>query len=385
MIQIITIIGARPQFIKASVVSRAIAAHNRTGRKPNINEYILHTGQHYDRNMNDVFFQVLGLKKPEWRLQCGGTTSHAKMLAEMLVGIEKALIARRPDYVLVYGDTNSTLAGALAASQLHIPVLHVEAGLRSYNKRMPEETNRILTDHLSSMLFCPTSQAVRNLVKENMTEGLFNTGDVMYDAALQFGKVATEKSEILATLGLQSKKFRLCTVHRAENTDDPERLTQIILALTAIASPDCPVILPLHPRTKVCLKNFQLYATIATNPSLRLIEPVDYLDMLMLEKNAATILTDSGGVQKEAYFYRTPCITLRDETEWMETVHAGWNQIAGFQTEKIVACMATTPAQSEINDFGDGQAATKIVQAIAGQAPPPTLPPPLSPSPLPPS
>ena len=364
MIQIITIIGARPQFIKAAVVSRAIAAHNQSGRKPKIKEHILHTGQHYDRNMNDVFFQVLGLQMPEWQLQCGGTSSHAKMMAKMLTGIEKALIERRPDYVLVYGDTNSTLAGALTASQLHIPVLHVEAGLRSFNKQMPEEINRILTDHLSSMLFCPTFQAVRNLAKEGITEGIFNAGDVMYDAALTFGKIADEKSEILAALGLQSKKFRLCTVHRAENTNDPERLTQIILALTEIASPDCPVILPLHPRTRVYLNNYHLFETIATNPSLRLIEPVDYLDMIMLEKNAAAILTDSGGVQKEAYFYRTPCITLRDETEWAETVHSGWNQIAGFQTEKLVECLANNPAKNEIKDFGDGHAADKIVRAI---------------------
>jgi UDP-GlcNAc3NAcA epimerase len=187
----------------------------------------------------------------------------------------------------------------------------------------------------------------------------------MYDAALTFGKVAEEKSGIIATLGVQPKKFRLCTVHRAENTDDPERLTQIILALVEIATPDCPVVLPLHPRTKVYLHNYNLNPTIASNPSLRLIEPVDYIDMIMLEKNAATVFTDSGGIQKEAYFYRTPCITLREETEWTETVHAGWNQIAGFQTEKIVECLANTPARSEINEYGDGHAAEKIVNAIA--------------------
>ena len=362
--QIVTIIGARPQFIKAAVVSRAISAHNQSGRLPKIKEHLLHTGQHYDQNMNDVFFQVLGLQKPDWQLHCGGTANHAKMLAEMLTGIEKALIENQPDYVLVYGDTNSTLAGALAASQLHIPVLHVEAGLRSFNKQMPEEINRTLTDHLSSMLFCPTYQSIQNLVKENITEGLFYTGDVMYDAALIFGKVAEKNSAILATLGLQPKKFHLCTVHRAENTNDPERLTQIIFALIEIATHDCPVILPLHPRTKVYLTNYHLNATIVSNPSLRLIEPVDYMDMVMLEKNAATILTDSGGVQKEAYFYRTPCITLRDETEWTETVRAGWNQLAGFRTEKIVECMTNNAAKSEIKDFGDGHAAEKIVNAI---------------------
>jgi len=361
--KIVSIIGARPQFIKAAVVSRAITAHQ-SDKELKIEEYTLHTGQHYDRNMNDVFFQELGLKKPDWQLHCGGIASHAKMLAEMLTGIEKALVECRPDYVLVYGDTNSTLAGALAASQLHIPVLHVEAGLRSFNKQMPEELNRILTDHLSSLLFCPTRQAVRNLAKESMTEKVFYTGDVMYDAALTFGKAAEEKSKIIASLGLQPGKFRLCTVHRAENTDNPERLTQIMLALTEIATPDCPVILPLHPRTKIYLSHYNLDATIASNPALRLIEPIDYLDMIMLEKNAATIFTDSGGVQKEAYFYRTPCITLREETEWTETVEAGWNQIAGFQTENILECLANNPEKSEIDDYGDGHAAEKIVYAI---------------------
>ncbi len=216
--KIVTIIGARPQFIKAAVVSQAIIAHG------NLDEYILHTGQHYNSNMNEVFFRSLGIKTPHWQLKCGGITNHAKMLAQMLTGIEEALIASRPDYVLVYGDTHSTLAGALAASQLHIPVLHVEAGLRSYNKQMPEEINRLLTDHLASMLFCPTQQALRNLAKEGITEGVFFTGDVMYDAALTFGKLAEEKSTLMTTLGLQSKKFLLCTVHRAENTDNPERL-----------------------------------------------------------------------------------------------------------------------------------------------------------------
>ena len=358
--KIVTIIGARPQFIKAAAVSRAITASSE------IKEQILHTGQHYDQNMNEVFFQKMGIKNPDWQLNCGSFSSQAEMLSVMLTGIEKALIESRPDCVLVYGDTNSTLAGALAASQLHIPVLHVEAGLRSFNKQMPEEINRVLTDHLSSQLFCPTAQAIRNLTNEGITKGVFFTGDVMYDTALQFGKVAEEKSKIIATLGLQPKNYLLCTIHRAGNTDNPERLTQIIRALVEIATPDCPVILPLHPRTKGYLIRYNLSETIATNQSLRLIDPVDYLDMAMLEKNAATILTDSGGIQKEAYFYRTPCITLRDETEWTETVDAGWNQLAGYRTEKILECLKNTPAKSEINDYGDGHAAEKIVQAISG-------------------
>ena len=363
--KILTVIGARPQFIKAAVVSRAITAHNQHDNQK-LEEIILHTGQHYDQNMNEVFFQKMGIKNPDWQLHCGSKASHTKMLSVMLTGIEKALIASRPDCVLVYGDTNSTLAGALAASQLHIAVVHVEAGLRSFNKQMPEEINRILTDHLSTLLFCPTKQAIDNLNKEGLTEGVYFTGDVMYDAALLYGKVAEEKSTIIATLGLQPRKFRLCTVHRAGNTDNPEHLTQIILALVEIATPDCPVIFPLHPRTKVYLAHYNLNATIASNPSLCLIDPVDYLDMVMLEKNAATILTDSGGVQKEAYFYRTPCITLRDETEWTETVDAGWNQLAGFRTEKILSCLENTPPKIEIEGYGDGHAAKKIVQLIAG-------------------
>ena len=399
--KIVTIIGARPQFIKAAVVSRAITAHNQTNSKHKLDEKILHTGQHYDQNMNDVFFQNMGIKNPDWQLKCGSMVSNVsngrmgeranertdeqangrtqgrvneklnngsntKMLSEMLIGIEKALIASKPDCVLVYGDTNSTLAGALVASQLHIPVLHVEAGLRSFNKQMPEEINRILTDHLSTRLFCPTSQSILNLTNEGITKGVYFTGDVMYDATQIFGEIAEEKSTIIATLGLQPKNFRLCTVHRAGNTNDPERLTQIIHALIEIATPDCPIILPLHPRTKGYLTHYNLNATIASNPSLRLIDPVDYLDMVMLEKNAATILTDSGGIQKEAYFYRTPCITLRDETEWTETVDAGWNQLAGYRTEKVLQCLKNTPAKYEITDYGDGHASEKIVQAIAG-------------------
>jgi UDP-GlcNAc3NAcA epimerase len=361
--KIVTVIGARPQFIKAAMISRAIEDCN-AGKEHEIREYILHTGQHYDKNMNDVFLNELGIKKPDRQLHCGGLASRNAMLAEMLTGIEQALLEYRPDGVLVYGDTTSTLAGALAASQLHIPVFHVEAGLRSFNRQMPEEINRILTDHLASLLFCPTYQAIRNLAKEGITQGIFNTGDVMYDAALTFGEMAEKESKILPSLGLHPGKFRLCTVHRAENTDNPERLTQIILALLEIATPACPVILPLHPRTKVYIDNYSLGATIASNEALRIINPVNYPDMIMLEKNAETILTDSGGVQKEAYFHRTPCVTLRDETEWLETVEAGWNRIAGFNTEKIIECLGENTERREIKEYGDGRAAEKIVNAI---------------------
>ena len=363
--KIVTVIGARPQFIKAAVVSRAIAAHNEMDRTKPIEEFMLHTGQHYDHNMNEVFLQELGVKKPDWQLHGGGLASSTQMLSAMLTGIEKALVACRPYFTLVYGDTTSTLAGALAASQLHIPVIHVEAGLRSFNKLMPEEINRVLTDHIATLLFCPTYQAVENLAKENIQRGIFYSGDVMYDAALTFGQAAEEKSRILSELGLQPRKFRLCTVHRAENTNHPERLKQIIIALVEMATPACPVVLPLHPRTKGYLETYRLDETITSNKSLRIIDPVAYTDMVALEKNAETILTDSGGIQKEAYFYRTPCITLRDETEWVETVEAGWNQLAGCSAEKILACLGKTPERSEIKEYGDGHAADKIVKAIA--------------------
>jgi len=323
-----------------------------------IEEYILHTGQHYDKNMNEI---MSGMTKPTWQLHCGGIASHSAMMAEMLVGIESALLESFPDYVLVYGDTNSTLAGALAASHLNIPVIHVEAGLRSFNRRMPEEKNRVLTDHLADLLFCPTYKAVENLAREGITEGLFHIGDVMYDAALMFGMIAEEKSQVMARLGLKSKQFSLCTVHRAENTNDPERLQQIIIALRQIARPDYPVVLPLHPRTAIYLNNYHLRAN---NPSLHLIEPVDYQDMVMLEKHARVILTDSGGVQKEAYFHRTPCVTLRDETEWVETVEAGWNQIAGCSAEEIIACHDADLNKHEIKEYGDGHAADKVINAI---------------------
>ena len=360
--KIITIVGARPQFVKAAMVSRAIINRNHNGNTP-IKEDILHTGQHYDNNMNAVFFDKLGIPRPAWILNCGGG-SHAEMTAGMLVEIEKVLQENRPDYVLVYGDTNSTLAGALAAAKLHIPVVHVEAGLRSFNRRMPEEINRVLTDHISTRLFCPTYTAVSNLNREGIVEGVYHVGDVMYDAALTFGKIAERSSSILQALHLTTKHFYLCTVHRAENTGDRERLSQIISVLVEIARPECPVILPLHPGTKKNMEIWQMDSIITSNKALQLIEPVDYLDMIMLEKNAKTILTDSGGIQKEAYFHRTPCITLRDETEWVETITAGWNQLAGYKKESIINCLENKLQQTEIDEYGDGHAADKIIQTL---------------------
>ena len=360
--RIITIVGARPQFVKAAMVSRAILNHNRNNDYP-VEECMLHTGQHYDEIMNAVFFEKMEIPQPLWQLNCGGG-SHAEMTAGMLVEIEKVLQENHPDYVLVYGDTNSTLAGALAATKLHIPVVHVEAGLRSFNRQMPEEINRVLTDHVSSRLFCPTYAAVGNLKQEGITEGVYHVGDVMYDAAITFGKIAEQTSTVLSSLRLETKQFYLCTVHRAENTDDSERLSQIIQALIEVARPDCPVVLPLHPRTKKYLNIWQLYSKIEHNKAIRLIEPVDYLDMIMLEKQAKTILTDSGGIQKEAYFHRTPCVTLRDETEWVETITAGWNQLAGYRKENILFCIENKIRQTEIDEYGDGYAADKIVQTL---------------------
>jgi UDP-GlcNAc3NAcA epimerase len=360
--KIITIVGARPQFVKAAMVSRAIINHNRNN-SPAVEEYILHTGQHYDYNMNAVFFEKLEIPRPAWILDCGGG-SHAEMTAGMLVEIEKVLQANHPDYVLVYGDTNSTLAGALAATKLHIPVVHIEAGMRSFNRRMPEEINRVLTDHISSFLFCSTYAAVSNLSREGIVEGVTHAGDVMYDAALTFGTIAEQTSTVLSSLRLEAKQFYLCTVHRAENTNDRERLSQIMQALIEIARLECPVILPLHPGTKKNMETWQLASLIASNKSLRLIEPVDYIDMIMLEKQAKTILTDSGGIQKEAYFHRTPCITLRDETEWVETIAAGWNQLAGYRKENILFCLENKMQQTEIDEYGNGHAADKIIQTL---------------------
>lgn len=358
--KIITIVGARPQFIKAAMVSRAIHAHN-TAHSNKIEELLIHTGQHYDETMSHIFFQEMNIPSPAWQLNCGNS-SHGAMTGGMLKEIESILLTEKPDYALVYGDTNSTLAGALAASKLQIPVAHVEAGLRSFNKAMPEEINRILTDHVASLLFCPTKGAVEHLRNEGILSGVHHVGDVMYDAALTFGKIAEQSSTILQSLGLNEKRFRLCTVHRAENTDNQERLTGIFRAIEEIATRECPVILPLHPRTKGCLERFGL---TNSNPHLRIIPPVSFLDMISLEKQAVTILTDSGGIQKEAYFHQTPCITLRDETEWVETVTAGWNQIAGYKQEEILKCIASVPTrQQTIADYGTGNTAERIISLL---------------------
>lgn len=364
--KLITIVGARPQFVKAAMVSHAVQAHNRTSNHP-IEERLLHTGQHYDENMSAVFFTEMGIPQPSWQLHAG-SGPHGEMTGRMLAGIEKILLEETPDAVLVYGDTNSTLAGALAAAKLHIPVVHVEAGLRSFNKAMPEEINRILTDHVASLLCCPTQAAVRNLAAEGVREGVYHVGDVMYDAALLFGDLAAKSSTILNELEVQGGKYRLCTVHRAENTDYEERLRGIFGAIAEMAESTCPVIVPLHPRTRVYLQKYDLLASLQAHPAIRFTRPLSFLDMVCLEKNAATILTDSGGVQKEAYFHHTPCITLRDETEWVETVAAGWNQLAGARKETILDCLTRRPEQKEIEEYGTGNTAGKIVEALIRQA-----------------
>ncbi len=376
--QILTVVGARPQFVKAAMVSRAIACHNAAinnqsatadpphcSGQPTIDEIIVHTGQHYDENMSQIFFDQLHIPRPKYNLGVG-SGRHGETTGRMLAGIEGVLCDESPDWVLVYGDTNSTLAGALAAAKLHIPIAHVEAGLRSFNMRMPEEVNRVLTDHVARLLFCPTHTAVENLRREGITRGVVHMGDVMYDAALTFGEFAGQQSTILADLGLTLKNYCLATVHRAENTDDSGRLREILGAFAEIASPSMPLVLPLHPRTRGCIDQQGLASVVDKNPCVRVIEPVSFLDMVMLEKHARLILTDSGGVQKEAYFYSVPCVTLRDETEWVETVEAGWNTVAGAVKSKILQALSNSRPGRPIPDYGNGHAAAAVVDGLIG-------------------
>jgi UDP-GlcNAc3NAcA epimerase len=359
--KIVTVVGARPQFVKAATVSAAIVEQRKRGA--NLEEVLVHTGQHYDPNMSQVFFDQLEVPRPKYNLAVG-SGSHGAMTGKMLGAVEQIIVDEAPDWLLVYGDTNSTLAGALAAAKLHVPVCHVEAGLRSFDKRMPEEVNRILTDHVSELLLCPTRTAVSNLKNEGVTRGVHHVGDVMYDAALMFTKVAESPEHVLARYGLEPKRFRLATVHRAENTDDPQRLEGILSALASLAEPSCPVLLPLHPRTRATLKSRGLLALVERNAALRLVEPVPFLDMIVLEKQAQLILTDSGGVQKEAYFHRVPCVTLRDDTEWVETIEAGWNQLVGADRARIEAAVLSAAPGRPIDEYGDGDAAAKVVALL---------------------
>jgi UDP-GlcNAc3NAcA epimerase len=361
--KILTILGARPQFIKAATVSRVIKEFNAAERSL-IQEVIVHTGQHYDTNMSDIFFEEMDIPRPDYRLGCGGL-GHGAMTGRMLEKIEEIFEKEKPDWVLVYGDTNSTLAGALAASKMHIQVAHVEAGLRSFNMAMPEEINRILTDRLSNFLFCPTETAVKNLEQEGfpfptatkVKQEILNVGDVMFDATLFYQRKARETVN-LEKWGLDEKGYALCTIHRAENTDDPNRLESIFQALREI-SKIMPIILPLHPRTKKIVSQSSFADLIST---LEVVDPLSYIETQRLEMGAKLILTDSGGMQKEAFFHEVPCITLRDETEWVETVHSGWNQVVGASSKKIIECFETIQAQEgKFEFYGDGNAASKIV------------------------
>lgn len=348
-VKIVTILGARPQFIKAAAVSSVLSS--------SFDEVLVHTGQHYDPNMSAVFFEELNIPNPKYHLNVG-SGSHGAMTGAMLTEIEKVLEIEEPDFVLVYGDTNSTIAGALAASKLHFPVIHVEAGLRSFNKAMPEEQNRILTDHLSKILFAPTQTAVQNLQHEGITEGVHLVGDVMYDGILHFTKIAQEKSRILESLNLEAGKFLLCTIHRAENTDSLERLAAIVEGLNTCKE---WVVLPLHPRTLKCINDYGLKLA----DTIQVINPVGYLDMVRLESSAKKIVTDSGGIQKEAFFLGIPCITLREETEWVETIENGWNVLVGADQDKIADAIRNfNPSGVRKTYFGEGNAAQKMVETI---------------------
>jgi len=357
--KIVTIVGARPQFIKAAAVSREILKH--AGK---IEEVMVHTGQHYDPNMSQVFFDELEIPAPKYNLEVSGG-GHGAMTGRMLEGIEQILLSEKPDWVLIYGDTNSTLAGALAAAKLHIPVAHVEAGLRSFNMRMPEEINRILADRVSTLLLCPTEVAAENLAREGVVNGVHNVGDVMYDVALYYRDRARASSRILDTLDLEEKGFVLATCHRAENTDDPHRLSEIISALAEVAN-ELPVVLPLHPRTRKLLADYGLSHYLKR---IKTVEPLPFLDMVALEQSAKIITTDSGGVQKEAYFYGVPCITMRDETEWVETVDLGFNVLVGASKVKILDAVraSVTGAAEQVKlskPYGSGDAANKIISCL---------------------
>jgi UDP-GlcNAc3NAcA epimerase len=358
MRRILTVIGARPQIIKAAPVSAAL-------RQAGAQELLVHTGQHYDANMSDIFFQELGLPAP-WRHLGIGSGTHGAQTGAMLAALETVMAEARPDWVLVYGDTNSTLAGALAAAKLHLPIAHVEAGLRSFNRLMPEEINRVLTDHMATLLLVPTDQAVACLRAEGIAgTQVQQVGDVMFDAALGFAALARTRSGILERLELRAKGYVLATLHRAENTDHPQRLGAILDGLAQVAR-TLPVLLPLHPRTRRILHDA---GRSVPEGGIRVMEPVGYLDMVALERNAAVIATDSGGVQKEAFFHRVPCVTLRNETEWTELVALGWNRLQPPDSPEAVAAAVRAALGSsgqEGTPYGDGQTAPSIAALLTG-------------------
>jgi UDP-N-acetylglucosamine 2-epimerase len=351
-VRIFSVVGARPQFIKAAPLSAVL--------RQNHSEFLVHTGQHYDDDMSEVFFRQLGIPAPDVNLGIG-SGGHAQQTAAMLIPLERLMLEQGPDWVLVYGDTNSTLAAALAASKIHVPVAHVEAGLRSYNRAMPEEINRVLTDHLATLLFCPTAVAVDNLAKEGITAGVSITGDVMVDAVLRNVDAARRESDVYRQFGLErGQPYLAATIHRPANTDSPDNLAAIIAAFNA--SP-LPVMFPAHPRTRKMIETFGLHPS----ENLKLANPLGYIDMLALVDGAAALITDSGGLQKEAYILQTPCITIRSETEWVETVQSGWNRLCAAERaavlEAIDAAFAIHP-QEHPGFYGDGQASARIVAAL---------------------
>lgn len=376
-IKILTIIGARPQIIKAAAISRAIK--NEFDSK--IQEILVHTGQHYDSNMSDVFFSEMGIPKPHYNLNVG-SMSHAQQTAKMMVGIEELICSEKPDYLLVYGDTNSTLAGALSAAKLHLPVIHVEAGLRSFNKSMPEEINRIMTDHASTLLFTPTKTGFQNLLKEGFSNteiknadvdhpAIFHCGDVMLDNSLFFKEKAETDSSILQKLNLKTNEFVLCTIHRDNNTDIKERLTDIVSAILEIAQKNnIQIVLPLHPRTAKKLPEIldnQLYNDFTTAEKIKITEPVSFFDMIQLESNSKLIMTDSGGVQKEAFFFKKPCLIMRSETEWVEIVDAACAKIVDANRTKIIENFNLFINRQDLafpEIFGNGKAAEFICKKI---------------------
>jgi len=351
--KVVSIVGARPQFIKASPLSRELRLRH--------HEILVHTGQHYDRDMSDVFFEELGMPVPDYHLGIG-SGPHGAQTGAMLAAIETVLQKESPDAVIVYGDTNSTLAGALAAAKLHLSVAHVEAGLRSFNRRMPEEINRVVTDHLSTWLLAPSEVSRQQLAQEGIVQGVHVVGDIMVDALHLHGPRAAERSEALARHQLRAGTYYLATVHRAENTDEGGNLRQIFDALGAL---DRPVILPLHPRTEKRMAELG----VAIGANVQVLAPQGYLDMLALQRGAACVLTDSGGIQKEAYYLRVPCVTLRTETEWVETVATGWNTLVGTDPERILAAVARRPAPGTPHPdlYGDGMTAGRIVEILSAE------------------
>lgn len=380
MLKIVTVVGARPQIIKAAALSRAI----RNSFSNEIREIIIHTGQHYDANMSQVFFEELDIPNPNINLNIG-SASHGKQTALMLQGIEEVLLAEKPDYIVLYGDTNSTLAGAVAASKIHIPVVHIEAGLRSFNKSMPEELNRIMCDHASTLLFVPTLSGIENLKHEGFSNnsksphtsdnpGVFHCGDIMFDNLVHFSEIADEKTTIMQALNLLQDKFVLCTIHRDNNTDSPQRLEQIISAMCHIAeNMNLQVVIPLHPRTSKIIENklpSELYKRLTGNKNISLIPPVSYMEMIVLEKNSFLVLTDSGGVQKEAYFFKKPLVVARPETEWVEIIENGAGIIADANEVKIIEAVNYFIEAGQLefpNVFGDGHAAEFICRTMLDQ------------------